>query len=212
MLSSRAVAPLALVLIAACQTWQPRTQSPTIVIQREQPDRVRLHSVEENSWIVLRGPQVSGDSIAGRIERIEVNRPTPRTRPEWASETQAPELVPVEIPAASVDFAEVRGTDAIGTGALIGLPIGAAVAVGVCAAVCGDVSFLLDDDAISKESLVALTAIGGGLVGAFVGSIVGAIVRTGSSTAEPAKPPLAPMVTVHSTGRFSVAMSLPLRR
>lgn len=103
--SIRALCAVTLVLTTACQTWQPRTQSPTVVIQEEQPERVRLRSVEDESWLLLTDPEVQGDSIAGWIE-IE-----PGSDPVV--------LAPIKLAATGVDGVEVMDVDKGATTVLV---------------------------------------------------------------------------------------------
>lgn len=123
--SVRALCAVTVVLTTACQTWQPRTQSPTVVILEEQPERVRLRSVEDESWLLLTDPEVEDDSIAGWIELEPGSDPVV--------------LAPIKLPATGVDRVEVMDVDEVATTVLVlGLTAVAVLFVAVLAACSGD--------------------------------------------------------------------------
>ena len=67
------------------------------------------------------------------------------------------------------------------------------------------------DSELVHEDYGAAAAGGMGLlVGAPIGGLVGALVR--SDVWEPVELPAKPMVAVHPTGRFSLGVSIPMRR
>ncbi len=63
-----------LLLTTACHTWQPRAESPDLVIRQEHPGKVRLHMVDWTT-VTLHEPRVSGDSLTGWVD----NRGNART-------------------------------------------------------------------------------------------------------------------------------------
>jgi hypothetical protein len=91
----RVVSAVTLILTTACQTWQPRPDSPSIVVT-EEPDRVRLHLVVSTTPVVLWTPQVQSDSIFGLTEE---------TRRHLT--VREPFVVPADL----VASADVRGVD-----------------------------------------------------------------------------------------------------
>jgi hypothetical protein len=64
------------VSLAACSEWQVQQTGPAELIALHHPDRVRLTRSDRNA-VVLRGPEIEGDSIYGaagahRMERTGV--------------------------------------------------------------------------------------------------------------------------------------------
>ena len=60
--SRRFVAALLLVLLVGCQTWEPTTVSPRIVVSEEHPSSVRL-TLTDGQTLTLKNPIMRNDSI-----------------------------------------------------------------------------------------------------------------------------------------------------
>jgi hypothetical protein len=82
---------------------------------------------------------------------------------------------------------------------MLGIAVGYAIATGD-----------LESEAIGYEVSVMMIASLGGLAGCGIGAFVGTGFR--SPSWEPVELPAKPMVAVQPTGRFSVGVSIPLRR
>ena len=63
-LARRVIAALLLVLLTACQSWQPTTVSPQQLIPEEQPSPVRV-TLTNGETVTIKDPTMRNDSIVG---------------------------------------------------------------------------------------------------------------------------------------------------
>ena len=52
--------------LAACMTWEVREVSPQQVVDQEQPAEIHV-MLTDRSWVILKGPRISGDSLVGAV-------------------------------------------------------------------------------------------------------------------------------------------------
>lgn len=66
----RLAGSLLLLGMAGCARWQPQGLTPSAVIERNHPDRIRV-TRRDSSHVDLRAPAIEGDSILGLTSQGE---------------------------------------------------------------------------------------------------------------------------------------------
>ena len=61
----------AVVTVAACHKWAPRSEAPSVVVRNETPTSVRLELLD-SSLVVLRDPFAVADTVVGETETSEL--------------------------------------------------------------------------------------------------------------------------------------------
>jgi len=67
----RALLLVTCLIACGCSTWKPQGLTPHAVIEREQPERLRVVSTRGGRFELAR-PRVEGDSLAGTIDSTRV--------------------------------------------------------------------------------------------------------------------------------------------
>ena len=58
---------LLLSCLIACTTWEVQEASPQQLLASEQPPDRLLVTLSDNSWVILKEPRMSGDSLIGVV-------------------------------------------------------------------------------------------------------------------------------------------------
>jgi hypothetical protein len=101
----------------ACTTWQVQSASPERVLSEHQPDKIRVTRPNRND-IVLRGPQIVGDSLYGSRDASHLQLGGggyQRTSAAGAREAMA---------LGDVGYVAIRKTDPLATSALVAMGAG----------------------------------------------------------------------------------------
>lgn len=71
--SSRTIVCAALVgaqLLGACASWQPARVSPTVLVEADNPDKVRVLQTDGTTY-VLHDPRLVSDTLVGKADSAE---------------------------------------------------------------------------------------------------------------------------------------------
>jgi hypothetical protein len=110
MRSRRLIAALALFTqLAACTKWQLQEMAPEQLLIEEQPEHIVVTRTD-GKWLFLQDPRIANDSLVG-IDFYHVGRAVRG------------------VPLSQVQHVQVRKTDWLKTGLVIGLPIAFFVAL-----------------------------------------------------------------------------------
>ena len=115
--------------LSACTMWQEQQVSPQQLLTQGQPEKLRV-SLVNNTEVVLRRPEIRGDSVYGVRDESDL-------RLDYASGRPPSHGAPAALPLADVEKVAVRKINPATTGLLVGLGI-AAVYFVVALAQLGD--------------------------------------------------------------------------
>src|SRR5215203_3431729 len=99
--------------LCACTKWQVQQVSPRELLTQNQPEKLRV-SLVDNTEIVLRRPEIGGDSLYGV-------RDEPGLRLDDTGQPTSRHGAPETLPLADVEKVAVRKIDPVTTGLLVGV-------------------------------------------------------------------------------------------
>jgi len=103
--------------LSACTKWQVQQVSPQQLLIHGQPEKLRL-SLVDNTEVVLRRPEIRGDSLYGVRDESEL-------RLDYASGRPPSHGAPAALPLADVEKVAVRKINPVTTGLLVGVGVAA---------------------------------------------------------------------------------------
>ena len=103
--------------LPACTKWQVQQVSPQQVLTQHQPEKLRV-SLVDNTEVVLRRPEIRGDSLHGVRDESELRLDYVSGRPPSHGSSAA-------LPLEDVEKLAVRKIDPITTGLLVGAGVAA---------------------------------------------------------------------------------------
>ena len=110
---------LAVACLSACTKWQVQQASPQQLLTQHQPEKLRV-SLVDNTDVVLRRPEIRGDSLYGVRDESEL-------RLDYASGRPPSHGASAALPLADVEKVAVRKIDPVTTGLLVGVGVAAGV-------------------------------------------------------------------------------------
>jgi hypothetical protein len=105
--------------LSACTKWQVQQVSPQQLLTQHQPEKLRV-SLVDNTEVVLRQPEIRGDSLHGVRDESAL-------RLDRASGRPPSHGAPAALPLADVEKVAVRKIDPVTTGLLVGAGVAAGV-------------------------------------------------------------------------------------
>ena len=106
--------------LSACTKWQVQQVSPQQLLTQHQPEQLRV-SLVDNTEVVLRRPEIRGDSLYGVRDESGLRLGAPRRPPSHGA--------PAALPLADVEKVAVRKIDPVTTGLLVGVGVFAGAAL-----------------------------------------------------------------------------------
>jgi hypothetical protein len=103
--------------LSACTKWQVQQVSPQQLLTQGQPEKLRL-SLVDNTEVVLRRPEIRGDSLYGVRDESAL-------RLDYASGRPPSHGASAALPLADVEKVAVRKINPVTTGLLVGLGVAA---------------------------------------------------------------------------------------